>query len=91
MWLSWHENLGDFLVLPPLASLSVGLALRRRQPETASMLASRVALLILVIAVVAAGHEGGSLLAVYIPAAVAAIGLVVRQAIMSAEARETER
>jgi hypothetical protein len=23
MWMSWHENLGGFLVLPPLASLIV--------------------------------------------------------------------
>lgn len=87
-WMSSHENLGNFLVLPPLGSLVVGLALRRRQPEPASMLASRVALLILVIAVVSTGHEHGSYLVVHIPAAVATVGLVTRQAIVSTEARK---
>jgi hypothetical protein len=43
MWVSWHKNLGDFLVLPPLASLVGGLALIRRQLEGASMLAGRFA------------------------------------------------
>lgn len=83
VWMSWHEGLGNLLVLPPLASLIIGLALRRRERESASMLASRVALLILVIAVVATGHEGGNLLAVHIPAAVGTMGLVVRQSMPS--------
>jgi hypothetical protein len=89
MWKSWHEDLGNLLVLPALASLVVGLALRRREPDSASMLASRVALLILVIAAVAAGHEGGSLLAIHIPVAVATTGLVVRQAMKCRDELET--
>jgi hypothetical protein len=91
MWMSWHENLGGFLVLPTLASLIVGLALRRRQPENASMLAGRVALLIVVITVVATGNGGGSLLAVHIPAAVATFGLLVRQMMLATQAREADR
>jgi hypothetical protein len=89
LWMSWHEDLGNLLVLPPLASLIVGLALRRRQPETTSMLASRIVLLILVILVVTTGHEAGSLLAIHIPAAVGTMGLVVRQTMKAAEARAT--
>ena len=69
----------------------VGLALRRRQPENASMLAGRVALFILVIAVVATGNAGSSLLAVHIPAAVATFGLVVRQVTIATQAREADR
>jgi hypothetical protein len=88
MWKDWHANLGDLLPLPPLASLVAGLALRRRQPEGVTMLATRVVLLILVVAVVVTGHEGGTLLAVHIPAAVATAGLLVRQVTMSNQARK---
>jgi hypothetical protein len=91
MWKDWHANLGDFLPLPPLASLAVGLALRRRQPEDLSMLATRAALLILVVTVIVTGHEGGTLLAVHIPAAVATAGLLARQATMSNQARTSGR
>jgi len=91
MWKSWHENLGTFLILIPLASLLVGLALYRRQPEKVSMLANRVVLLILVVTVVVTGNAGGSLLAVHIPAAVAMVGLVVRQATIATQARDAER
>lgn len=84
MWKSWHENLGTFLILIPLASLLVGLALYRRQPEKVSMLANRVVLLVLVVTVVVTGNAGGSLLAVHIPAAVAMVGLVLRQATIAA-------
>jgi hypothetical protein len=91
MWKSWHENLGTFLILIPLASLLVGLALYRRQPEDVLMLANRVVLLILVVTVVVTGNAGGSLLAVHIPAAVAMVGLVVRQAMIAAQARDAER
>jgi len=87
VWKSWHETLGNLLVLPPLTSLIVGLALRRRQREAASMLASRIALLILVVAVVVTGRQGGTILAVHIPAAVGTMGLVLRQTMMSAEGR----
>ena len=91
MWKSWHENLGTFLILIPLASLLVGLALYRRQPEKVSMLANRVVLLILVVTVVVTGNAGGSLLAVHIPAAVAMVGLVVRQAMIATQARDAAR
>src|ERR1039457_6023655 len=67
-WKSWHENLGTFLILVPLASLFVGLALYRRQPEDVLMLANRVVLLLLVVTVVVTGNAGGNLLAVHIPA-----------------------
>jgi hypothetical protein len=90
-WKSWHENLGTFLILIPLASLLVGLALYRRRPENVSMLANRVVLLLLVVTVVVTGNAGGSLLAVHIPAAVAMVGLVVRQAMIAAQARDAER
>jgi hypothetical protein len=79
MWKVWHENLGDFLVLFPLANLVVGLALRRRHPESRSMVATRVVLLLLVVVVVVTGHAGGTLLAIHIPAAVATAGLLARQ------------
>ena len=83
---------GNFLlILIPLASLLVGLALYRRQPEDVLMLANRVVLLILVVTVVVTGNAGGSLLAVPIPAAVAMVGLVVRQAMIAAQARDAER
>lgn len=55
------------------------------------MLASRVGLLILVVAVVVTGNVGGSLLAVHIPAAVATVGLVVRQAMVAVQARDAQR
>lgn len=79
LWLSWHENLGDVLVLLPLASLVVGLVACRRQPDTPPMLASRVGLVLLVFGVVATGHAGRSLLAIHIPAAVALVGLISYQ------------
>ena len=88
MWRSWHENLGTVLILIPLASLLVGLSLQRHQPEDALMLASRLALLILVIAVVVTGNVGGSLLAIHIPAAVAMVGLVTRQLMLASHARD---
>ena len=91
LWKSWHENLGTFLILIPLASLLVGLALYRRRPENVSMLANRVVLLLLVVTVVVTGNAGGSLLAVHIPAAVAMVGLVVSQAMIAAQARDAER
>jgi len=91
VWKSWHGNLGDFLVFLPIASLVIGLALRRRQPENFTMLASRVILLIVVLAVVATGHEAGGLLAVHIPAAVATVGILVRQAAMFTQTREVQR
>ena len=87
MWLNWHQRIGDLLVVFPLASLVVALVLRRRQTESSSMLGIRIALLVLVIAVEATGHAGGSLLAVHIPAAVAAMALVVHEGVVSAEGR----
>jgi len=90
VWRSWHENVGTVLILIPLASLLVGLALQRRQPEDALMLASRLALLILVIAVVVTGNVGGSLLAIHIPAAVAMAGVVVRQVMLATQARNRQ-
>jgi hypothetical protein len=91
MWLSWHADLGDVLVLPPLASLIVALVVRRPHPDTPAMLASRVALLILVIAIVATGHASGDLLAIHIPAAVAVVGLIfhqLHQAVLSTQAMD---
>ena len=61
LWKSWHENLGTFLILIPVASLLVGLALYRRQPENVLMLASRVVLLLLAVSVVVTGNAGGAL------------------------------
>jgi len=83
MWLSWHENVGDLLVILPLASLIAGLAFRRRQADTTAMMASRVTLVVLVVAVVASGHAGGGRLAFHIPAAVATVGLATRQAMIA--------
>jgi hypothetical protein len=79
-WYAWHEVLGTTLVLPPLVSLVVALVLLRRQPDTASALATRIVLLALVIVVIAAGHAGRSLLALHIPAAIAVVGISIRQA-----------
>jgi hypothetical protein len=86
-WLHWHQRIGDLLVVFPLASLIVALAARRRQTESTSMVSIRIALLVLVVAVEATGHAGGSLLAVHIPAAVATMALVVHLGVNSAEAR----
>jgi hypothetical protein len=91
VWKSWHGNLGDFLALLPLASLVLGLALRHRQPESVTMLVSRFILLIMVFVVVATGHEAGALLAAHIPAAVATVGILVRQAATITRAREVQR
>jgi hypothetical protein len=88
-WHSWHENLGNVLVLPPLASLLVGIGARRRQRDTPSMLASRAALVVLVALVIVTGRSGGAWLAVHIPAAFATAGLVVRQILASGQARQT--
>lgn len=78
-WLTWHEMLGSALVLPPLISLIAALVLLRRRPDPPSALATRIFLLVLVIVVIATGHAGG-LLAVHIPAAIAVVGIAVRQA-----------
>jgi hypothetical protein len=86
-WLHWHQRIGDLLVVFPLASLLVALAARRRQTESTSMVSIRIALLVLVVAVEATGHAGGSFLAVHIPAAVATMALVVHLGVNSAEAR----
>jgi len=83
MWLSWHQNAGDLLVVLPLASLIVGLVCRRSQADTTAMLASRVALVVLVVAVAATGHAGGGWLAFHVPAAVATVGLATRQALIA--------
>jgi hypothetical protein len=86
VWLTWHENLGDFLLLVPLASLFVGLVSRRRQRDTTPMLVSRVVLLAAVLALVITGHAADTspeILAVHIPAAVATVGLVVYQALIA--------
>jgi hypothetical protein len=90
-WHSWHNNLGDVLILPPLASLLVGLTVRHPHRDTRSMLATRVALVVLVLLVIVTGHSGGGLLAVHIPAAVATAGLVARQLLASSQARDTQR
>lgn len=79
-WYAWHEALGNALVLPPLISLVVALVLLRREPDPPSVLAARVVLLALVIVVIAAGHAGRDLLAVHVPAAIAVVGIAVRQA-----------
>ncbi|OLT14436.1 hypothetical protein BJF78_19530 [Pseudonocardia sp. CNS-139] len=80
MWRAWHEALGDALVLPPLVGLVVALLLLRRHPEAAAVLATRVVLLALVVVVIVTGHAGRSLLVVHIPAAIAVVGIAVRQA-----------
>ncbi|TNC29200.1 hypothetical protein [Amycolatopsis alkalitolerans] len=79
-WHPWHEALGDALVLPPLISLVVALALFRRQPDTPSVLATRIVLLALVVIAIGAGHAGKSMLVVHIPTAIAVVGIAVRQA-----------
>ncbi|MFI5894937.1 hypothetical protein ACIA5D_33050 [Actinoplanes sp. NPDC051513] len=79
-WLAWHEALGNALVLPPLASLVAALVLRRRHPDPPAALATRVFLLALVIVVIATGHAGRDMLVVHIPAALALVGIAVRQA-----------
>jgi hypothetical protein len=84
-WHSWHDNLGNVLLLPPLASLLVGLVALLRQPETTFMLASRIALVVLVVLVIVTGHSGGNLLAVHVPAAVATVAIVVRHVFASIE------
>lgn len=79
-WFAWHEALGNALIVPPLISLIAALVLVRRQRDTPSALATRVFLLLLVAAVIITGHAGGGLLAVHIPAAIAVVGIAVRQA-----------
>lgn len=79
-WLSWHETLGTLLVLPPLASLLIALVLLRRQPDPPSTLLTRAFLFALVITVIITGHAGRDLLIVHIPAAIAVVGIAVRQA-----------
>jgi hypothetical protein len=90
-WHSWHNNLGNVLILAPLASLLVGLTVRRPYRDTRAMLASRAALVILVVVVIVAGHSGGGWLALHVPAAVATAGLVARQIVATRQARETQR
>jgi hypothetical protein len=87
MWLSWHQRLGDFIVVIPLVSLIVGLVARRRRPDTTSMLLIRVVLVALVIGTEAAGHAAGSLLALHIPLAVAVMALTMWQITIAAEAQ----
>ncbi len=89
MWLSWHQRLGDFIVIIPLVSLVVGLLARRRQPEAGSVLLMRVVLVALVVGTEAAGHAGGSLLALHIPLAVAIMALTMWQIALTAEAQRT--
>jgi hypothetical protein len=87
MWLSWHQRLGDFIVIIPIASLIVGLVARRGKPEAGSALFVRVVLVALVIGTEAAGHAAGSLLALHIPLAVATMGLTVWQVANVADAQ----
>lgn len=82
-WLTWHENLGDVLVLIPLSCLGLRLGLRRRRPESRHLLAPRAGLFAAIVAVVATGHAGGNWLALHVTVAVAAMGLVARQATLS--------
>ena len=79
-WLAWHETLGAALVLPPLASLVAALVLWRRHPDPPAALATRVFLLVLVFVVIGTGHAGRDLLVVHIPAAIAVVGIAIRQA-----------
>lgn len=89
-WLAAHSDTGDALILVPAAILIAGLAGRRRQPDTRLVLASRVALLVLTVIVIAAGHAGGGWLALHIPAAIATVGLATRLALLAVRAaRET--
>ncbi len=91
VWLSWHQRLGDFIVVIPVVILVVGLVARRRQPETTAMLLVRIALVALVIGTEAAGHAGGSLLALHIPLAVAVMALTVWQITIAAEAQRVSK
>lgn len=84
-WLHWHQRVGDLLLLLPLVSLVIALALRRHHPERAEFVAVRVALVLLVVLVELTGHAGGNWLALHIPAAVTAMALVVRQGMTSME------
>ncbi|HZD67397.1 MAG TPA: hypothetical protein VFA45_00305 [Actinomycetes bacterium] len=89
VWLTWHENLGDFLLLVPLASLFVGLVSRRHQRDTTPILVSRVVLLAAVLTLVITGHAvdtSREMLAVHIPAAVATFGIVAYQALIAVRA-----
>lgn len=79
-WHAWHEALGNALVLPPLISLVVALLLIRRRPDPPLVLLTRIFLLALVIVVILTGHAGHDLLAIHIPAAIAVVGISVRQA-----------
>jgi hypothetical protein len=79
-WLAWHEALGNALVLPPLISLLIALRLLRRHRDPPSALVTRIFLLALVVVVIVTGHVGGELLMVHIPAAIAVVGIAVRQA-----------
>ena len=89
-WLTWHQRLGDFVVIVPIANLIVGMAGRRHLPEPGSMLATRVVLLALVIGTEAAGHAGGSLLALHIPLAVATMALAVWQVTATSEGQRAD-
>lgn len=87
MWLSWHQRLGDFIVVIPIASLIVGLLACRRKAEATSMLVIRVVLIALAIGTEAAGHAGGTLLALHIPLAVAIMALTMWQITTAAAAQ----
>jgi hypothetical protein len=89
MWLSWHQRLGDFIVVIPIVSLVIGLLARRRQAEATLMLLMRAALIALVIGTEAAGHAAGSLLALHVPLAVATMALTMWQITNAAEAQRT--
>lgn len=93
-WLAWHENVGDYLTLLPLASLLIGLTSRRHQRDATAVLLSRVALVVGVLGVVATGHiaaDSPGMLAIHIPAAIIVFGLVVFQALTSMHALPSGR
>ena len=87
LWHSWHQRLGDFIVVVPIVNLIVGLVARRRQTESTSMLLIRIVLVALLIGTEAAGHAAGSLLALHIPLALAIMAVTMWQITVAAEAQ----
>jgi|ERR1700677_2319010 hypothetical protein len=90
-WVQWHEQVGDCLLVLPVASLFIALVARRRQPEPFSTLAVRVAIVLLVLIVEVTGHAGGEWLILHIPAALATTAAVVHQGTTSMERRRLAR
>ncbi|QDP98314.1 hypothetical protein FOE78_22535 [Microlunatus elymi] len=78
-WFTAHEALGNALIIPALIASITALTLLVRGRAAATLLVRQAVLLGLIVAVIAAGHAGGAWLMLHIPAAIAALGIAVRE------------